>query len=214
LSPEPEWRWLPEWPPASLTRSLYLHPGGGLVGDVRPATDADASSFTDDPAHPTPAVGGQVINPGIGGYRDNRRRERRADVLTFTSEPLTEAIEVIGHPTVELAHHAENPQVDYFVRLCEVTKTGRSVNLSDGFRRLTPQAAAEPLLIRLDALAHRFAPGTRIRLQGSGGAHPRYARNLGTDEDPATGTRIVPSPRSICHGQGGFSRVLLPSESV
>jgi predicted acyl esterase len=59
-------------------------------------------------------------------------------------------------------------------------------------------------------MAHRFNPGTRVRLQISGGAHPRYARNLGTDEDPATSVHLVPSHRTICHGDGGYSRVFLP----
>ena len=62
----------------------------------------------------------------------------------------------------------------------------------------------------MEAVAHRFGPGTRIRLQVSGGAHPRYARSLGTDQDPATSTELVPSRRTIFHGRGGVSRVLLP----
>jgi hypothetical protein len=48
--------------------------------------------------------------------------------------------------------------------------------------------------------AHRLATGSRIRLQVSGGAYPRWARNLGTDKDPATGTRLASSHRTICHG--------------
>ena len=37
--------------------------------------------------------------------------------------------------------------------------------------------------------AHRFRAGHRIRLQVSGGAHPRYARNLGTGEPLGEATR-------------------------
>jgi hypothetical protein len=40
----------------------------------------------------------------------------------------------------------------------------------------------------LAPMAHRFAAGHRIRLQVSSGAHPRYARNPGTGEDPAAAT--------------------------
>jgi hypothetical protein len=65
-------------------------------------------------------------------------------------------------------------------------------------------------LIQLDAAAHRFTPGRRICLQVSGGADPRYARNLGTDEDPASGTQLAPSHRTSSHGDGGFSRLVLP----
>jgi uncharacterized protein len=63
-------------------------------------------------------------------------------------------------------------------------------------------------------MAHRFTPGTRIRLQISGGAHPRYARNLGTDQDPARSSNLAPSRRTIFHGDGGFSRIFLPCRLV
>ena len=177
---------------------------------TQPTPTAGPSTFTYDPADPTPAVGGRVINPAIGGYRDNRKLEERDDVLTFTGPPLNEPLEVIGNPVVELVHRTDNPYADLFVRLCEVRKNGRSINVSDGFQRLEPEKSSGTILLRLDAMAHRFTPGTRIRLQVSGGAHPRYARNLGTDEDPATSSNLAPSRRTIFHGDGGFSRIFLP----
>lgn len=204
-----EWRHLSTWPPPTTVRVLHLQPGGGL-DDARPSPDAGPTTFSFDPAEPTPAVGGRIINPAIGGYRDNRRLEERADVVTFTSSPLVEPLEVIGNPVVELVHHTDNPRADLFVRLCEVRRNGRSVNVSDGFRRLDPGTANGTVRLRMEAVAHQFTPGTRVRLQVSGGAHPRYARNLGTDEDPATGSDLAPSRRRIHHGEGGFSRVLLP----
>ena len=204
-----EWRHLHAWPPATREQALYLQPGGGL-GHSHPSPDSPPSTFRFDPANPTPAVGGRVINPAIAGTRDNRNLEKREDVLTFTTPPLDEPLEVLGSPVVELVHHTDNPCADIFVRICEVTANGRSLNLSDGFVRLSPERNTGTVVIRLDAIAHRFDAGNRIRLQVSGGAHPRYARNLGTDEDPATSTRLVPSRRTLCHGAGGFSRVLLP----
>ena len=119
--------------------------------------------------------------------------------------------QVIGNPVVELVHRTDNPHADLFVRLCEVRKNGRSINVSDGFQRLEPEKSSGTILLRLDAMAHRFTPGTRLRLQISGGAHPRYARNLGTGEDPATSSNLAPSRRMIFHGVDGFSRILLPS---
>ena len=119
-------------------------------------------------------------------------------------------MEVLGSPVAQLVHHTDNPCADIFVRICEVTAKGRSLNLSDGFVRLSPERNSGTVTIRLDAIAHRFNAGNRVRLQVSGGAHPRYARNLGTDEDPATSTRLVASRRTVCHGAGGYSRVLWP----
>ena len=89
------------------------------------------------------------------------------------------------------------------MRLCEVRKNGRSINVSDGFQRLEPEKSTGTILLRLDAMAHRFTPGTRIRLQISGG-----------DEDPATSSTLAPSRRTIFHGDGGFSRFFLPCQLV
>lgn len=204
-----EWRDLEAWPPPTRDRVLHLQPGGGLADGPPPPTSGP-TTFTYGPADPTPAVGGQVINPAIGGRRDNRRLERRADVVTFTSEPLAEPLEVLGTPVAEIVHETDNPWADLFVRLCDVRGDGRSVNVSDGFRRLGPDDASGIVEVRLDALSHRFARGHRLRLQVSGGAHPRWARNLGTDQPPATGTDMAPSNRTIRHGVGGSSRLHLP----
>jgi uncharacterized protein len=203
------WRYLPEWPPATNEQLIYLHPNG-LLGDTEPTPTAGPSMFIYDPGDPTPAVGGRVINPALGGHRDNRKLEQRDDVLTFTGPLLDEPLEVMGNPVVELVHGTDNPHADLFVRLCEVRKNGRSINVSDGFQRLEPERSSGTIMLRLEALAHRFTPGTRIRLQISGGAHPRYARNLGTDEDPATSSKLASSRRTIFHGDGGFSRIVLP----
>ncbi|MET0523748.1 MAG: CocE/NonD family hydrolase [Nocardioides sp.] len=204
-----EWRNLQTWPPPTSDRVFYLHPEGGL-DDTPPSSFTGPTTFTYDPADPTPAVGGRVINPAIGGHRDNRKLEARADVVTFTSPPLTENLDVLGSPVVEVVHETDNPHADLFVRVCEVRKNGRSVNVSDGFARLGPANANGTITLRLDALAYRFTPGNRLRLQVSGGAHPRYARNLGTSQDPATSTDLTPSARKIFHGDGGVSRVHMP----
>jgi putative CocE/NonD family hydrolase len=188
---------------------LYLQPKGGL-NDAQPTSAEGPTTFTYDPTDPTPAVGGRIINPAVGGYRDNRKLEKRADVLTFTSPPLVEPLEVIGNPIFEVVHQTDNPYADLFVRVCEVRRNGRSINLSDGFQRLEPETSNGTISVRLDAMAHRFNPGVRIRLQVSGGAHPRYARNLGTNQDPATSSNVAPSRRKIFHGAGGFSRLSLP----
>jgi predicted acyl esterase len=90
-----------------------------------------------------------------------------------------------------------------------VDAKGRSRSVSDGYLRLKPDRPAL-LRIDLDAMAHRFGAGHRIRLMIAGGSHPRYSRNLGTDEPPLTGERLVPSTHTVAHGTGGVSRLVLP----
>ncbi|MGY1710795.1 CocE/NonD family hydrolase [Geodermatophilus sp. SYSU D00758] len=202
-----EWRDLPGWPPATGERVLYLAPGGALAPIAPPAT-AGPARFPHDPADPTPTVGGRLLGAG-SGYRDDRRLATRDDVLVLDSAPLPAPLEIAGCPVVELAHSSDNPHVDLFARVSEVDARGRSRNVSDGFRRLDPAGREGAVRLELDAVAHRFRAGSRVRLLVAGGSHPRFERNLGTGEDPATSARTAPSLRSITLA-GGASRLLLP----
>jgi uncharacterized protein len=200
------WRDLPDWPPATSEHALYLQPGGALAenpptaGPLRPAT------FRFDPADPTPTVGGPLLSPN-GGYRDDTRLGLRNDVLTFTAATLTHDLCVYGNPVIELAHTADNPQADVLVRISEVDVRGRSRNVSDGFQRLVETDGSDTVSIELDAIAHRFQAGSRIRLVIAGGWFPRYARNLGTLEPALTGRQVKPTTHSVGFGP---SRLLLP----
>ncbi len=152
-------------------------------------------SFTYDPSDPTPTVGGaSLLN---GGYKDDSELAVRSDVVVFTGEPLTRPLEVLGTPAVSLAHSTDNPHADVFVRISEVEPDGTSRNVTDGFVRLDPAAADGLIRIEFDPIAHRFSAHNRVRLIVAGGAFPRWERNLGTDDDPATSSRMAPSTRTI-----------------
>jgi putative CocE/NonD family hydrolase len=214
------WVELADWPPAMPEHELFLQPTGRLTDsappDTAPPSDDSSSrerssTFTYDPSDPTPTVGGRLL-AAAGGYRDDTRLARRDDVLTFTGDPLPADLYVAGNPVVELAHSCDNPHHDIFVRISEVDAKGRSRNVSDGFLRLNDHTG--PVRLELDAVAHRFPAGSRIRLLIAGGSHPRFARNLGTAEPPISGSQLVPATHTVHHGQGGVSRVVLPAGPV
>jgi len=92
---------------------------------------------------------------------------------------------------------------------------GTSLNVCDALIRLAP---AEPerdadgvaaVRFELWPAGHRFAAGHRIRVQVSSGAHPRYARNPGTGEDPVRATRLLPADQEVFHDPGRPSSVTL-----
>jgi putative CocE/NonD family hydrolase len=206
------WRRLAGWPPASTPLTLQLQPGGGLSADP-PPPDAPASAFTFDPDAPTPSVGGPSLALS-GGYRDDTELAGRPDVLAFTGGPLDRDLEIAGTVVVELAHRTDVPHADLFVRLCDTDARGRSRNVCEGYLRLPVERSQDAVRLELGAVAHRFAAGHRIRLLVAGGAHPVYARNLGTGEPVATGTRTVSVVHTVAHGPGGTSSVTLPVLSV
>jgi uncharacterized protein len=206
-----QWRDLPEWPPPQARDQPWYLDADGSLRD-QPPVQAGSSSFRYDPSDPTPSIGGPVLS-GTAGAVDNGDLEARADVLTFTSAPLTEALEILGPVSARLRIRASNPHHDVFARLCDVDPGGRSRNICDGLIRHQPGDRAgddTPITVPMSSTAYRFNAGHRIRLQVSGGAHPRYARNTGTAEPAATATRLVPADIQIRHDPDAPGTLSLP----
>jgi predicted acyl esterase len=100
------------------------------------------------------------------------------------------------------------PAVEAGILKCANDVRGRSLNVSDSYRRLSDRS--ETVTVQLDAITHRFTAGSRIRVLVAGGCHPRYARNLGTGEAVATGQQLKPTSHEV---HIGASRVVLPVPS-
>ena len=214
VSGRKQWQDLDAWPPPAGVESQVwqLQPHGRLS----PSAPAGGSTaFRYDPADPTPSVGGRVLAVGGAGVQDNTRLEARPDVVTFTSVPLSVPVEVLGAPVAELQVSSDNPHIDLFARLCDVNRRGRSRNITDRIVRVpvdgTAPGEVRTVRITLDDTAHQFQAGHRIRLQVSAGAHPRYARNLGTGEPDGTGTAMRPATITIHHSDGLCSTLTLPA---
>jgi hypothetical protein len=151
-----------------------------------------------------------------GGAVDNRTLEARSDVLVYTSDALREPLEVIGSVQADMWVSSSLDHTDFFVRLCDVHPDGRSINVCDGLRRFDPASikraadGAFSAAVAMWPVGYRFAPGHRLRIQVSSGAHPVYARNLGTGDPPATGTAMRAVDQAVYHEPGRLSSVLLP----
>jgi uncharacterized protein len=212
------WRDLPDWPPPAVTTAWHLHPAGQLSS--APPVPSAPDRFRYDPMDPTPSLGGPLLVAQRAGPVDNRPVEARPDVLTYTSGPLHEMVEVIGPVTARVYVRSTLPYLDVFLRLCDVDRRGRSWNVCDGLVRVAPDrfsrdaAGVLAVDVSLWPAAHRFAVGHRLRLQVSGGAHPRYARNPGTGEPLGTAVMLQAGEREILHDPEHPSAVHLPVSQV
>jgi putative CocE/NonD family hydrolase len=208
------WREFPRWPPpGSRERDLWLAGEDRLQEDRAASGEAGGERYRYDPADPTPSVGGPVLLTRAP-VADNRPLEARPDVLTYTTPPLPAPLESIGPVRVELWAGASSPYFDLFARVCDVDPEGASWNVCDALQRIHPGLFEQTngcwhVAFELWPIAHRFAGGHRIRLQVSSGAYPRYARNPGTGEDPATATALRTVDVEILHGAAHPSRLIL-----
>ncbi len=209
-----EWREFEVFPPGPASgQSWSLHLGGALA--AFPAAASPPDRYRYDPSDPTPNLGGAIFAFTGAGPVDQARLEQRQDVLKFTAVALASPLTLIGNARLRLFARSSVPHADFFVRLCDVDPAGVSINVCDGFLRTDPQTPIRAdrtleLDIALHATAHCFRIGHRLRLQVSSGAHPRYARNSGTDEPVGTGTTLRAVDIEIFHDPERPSAITLP----
>jgi putative CocE/NonD family hydrolase len=207
------WRDLPAWPPPARLQSLYLAANACLAGQPSAADAPD--DYIYDPADPTPSFGGPLMSPHAG-RRDNLRLEARPDVLVFTSEALEVDLTVMGTAAITLYVRSSLDNTDFFVRLCDVQRDGCSLNITDGFLRLSPGVGAiqDQGILRLEIslwpTAYQFKAGHRLRLQVSSGAHPRISRNTGEALPLAQASRLLPAHQTVFHDTERPSAIIIP----
>ncbi|MGH9207520.1 MAG: CocE/NonD family hydrolase, partial [Acidimicrobiales bacterium] len=207
------WVELADWPPPTVPQAWYLHPEGRL--SPHPPDDSSPDRYRYDPADPTPGIGGPSLLIGNAGPKEQRRRETRSDVLTYTSDALAQDLTVIGPVRTDLHLRSSLDHTDFFVRLCDVSPQGKSKNLSDGIVRLAPGDVTRgpdgSFFLRIDLwpTANTFRRGHCVRLQISSGAHPLFVRNTGSGERLADATRLCPADQEVLHDPAHQSALLL-----
>ncbi len=210
------WRELAAWPPPGTgEHRLWLASDGRLEEHPPADGSGEGERYRYDPSDPTPSLGGPVLlarEPVV----DNRPLEARPDVVTYTTAPLPAVFEAIGPVRVELYVRADLPHFDLFARVCDVDERGASWNVCDALARVTPETfehlddGSSRVVFALWPIGHRFARGHSIRLQVSSGAHPRYARNPGTGDDPMTATALRPVTLELLRDPEHASHLVLP----
>src|SRR6202021_839009 len=106
-------RWVrySEWPPANAEeKTLYLPAKGKLSFEAPADGEAEFDEYVSDPLHPVPYLEhppAELDEQYM--YADQRFAAQRADVLTFVTEPLTEAVIVAGPVSPHLQVSTSGP---------------------------------------------------------------------------------------------------------
>lgn len=200
-----EWRDYSAWPPKEARETrLHLRAEGTLTPEPE-GGECEPSRFTYDPADPTPSL--HTLSPFRGNSKkpDMRRLEARDDALVFTGAPLDADADVVGPVAVDLHIRSSSAHTDLYACLCDVDPSGLSLKVCDGYVRLRadkhpPDAnGVREVKVECWPTAYRFRRGHRLRVIVASGAHPRWARNLGTGEPLGEGTTMVRQAQEIFH---------------
>ncbi len=216
------WRDEHEWPLARTAYTSYYLSGGGhansSVRDGRlllepPAGHQLADTYVYDPRNPVRSRGGAMLGPRAGiALQDDV--EARSDVLTYSTGPLADDLEVTGPIEATLYVTTSATSTDFTVKLVDVHPDGRAYNVSDGILRrafpLSAQSVPEQITIQLWPTSMLFLRGHRIRIEVSSSNYPRYDRNPNTGGDIATETHPMAATQAVYHSAEAPSRIVLP----
>lgn len=225
------WRDESEFPLARTQYARYfLHAarpangvaGGGLLSREAPSRER-AETYTYDPAHPVPTIGGRLCcgTARPPGPFDQRPNESRSDVLVFSTPPLDRDVEVTGFVKVDLFAASSAVDTDFTAMLVDVDPNGYARLLTDGIVRARYRSSterAEPIVpgkvyeysIDLWATSNLFKAGHQIRVYVSSSNFPRFDRNLNTGEPILGATRSVTARQTIYHDAEHPSSIALP----
>lgn len=117
------WQKFDVWPPKNTPQvQLYFGPNGQLSVN-KPVDPNTVFDYVSDPAKPVPytsQVEGLTFTPRAFMSDDQREASRRPDVLTFQTEPLTDAVTLAGEILAKLKVAISTTDADFVVKLIDV----------------------------------------------------------------------------------------------
>ncbi len=132
---EERWKAAETWPPpASMTP--YFFKENGILSKERPQNQQGHDTILVDP---TAGTGEHtrwntlIANPIITPYPNRNEEDRK--LLCYTTAPLTENIEVTGHPLVTLSIASTAEDGNFFVYLEDINEEGEIAYVTEGLLR-------------------------------------------------------------------------------
>jgi uncharacterized protein len=163
-----------------------------------------------DPWRPVPSLGGHAGIPA--GVFERSHIDCRADVLTYTTEPLLDNLHLAGDVVVEISCIADKPSFDLSAVLSEVYPDGRVYNFTQGYLHCRDGMNLSVRKVQLQTICVRIASGNALRLSISAACFPAYAMNSGTEEEISKQQLINHEIITLTVNCGGNSpsQILLP----
>jgi putative CocE/NonD family hydrolase len=166
-------RWIsePAWPSPNIeTLAWHLNPQG-----LSPEPGAEEARRLCSPLTTGANCGSYCPGMRLGDEHPGDQREEDAGSLVFDSPPLTQPLEILGAPVVELRIASDRPVAQVTARLCDLHPDGASTRVSympfnlthrDGHAHPQPMTPGDFSTVRiaLKDVAYGFPKGHRIRI--------------------------------------------------
>ncbi|MFI5157101.1 MAG: CocE/NonD family hydrolase, partial [Chitinophagales bacterium] len=187
-----KWKTYSKWPPAESTIKKLYAAGEGKASFIPPTAKTGFTRFISDPANPVPyrtlpieATYGRGSRWRIWHVEDQRFATTRPDVISFSTDTLTEDITVTGDIMAHVFASTTGTDADWIVKLIDVYPDFFSENIllsqyelpvaMEAFRGRYRKSFSNPtalipnkpeeFVVGLHEINHRFKRGHRIRIQ-------------------------------------------------
>ncbi len=190
---------------------------GKLSEQLTKSTPSD--TFTYNPARPAPTPFWKE-NFQNGTNEDLRSIQRRDDVLVFTTDPLTEPLNIVGRIKAELYVSTSAVDTDFVARLSDVHPDGYAMRLNAGILRLRFREGYEQMkfvkpdeIVKIEvdvwATGHQFQKGHSVRLEITSSAYPTWAPNFNTGGNIWEETEPIVAQQTVYHSEQYPSKLIL-----
>ncbi len=226
-----QWAKFDKWPPQSTSvTSLHFRSQKLLAVNSRPMEEQGYDEYVSDPKNPVPSDGG-VLSARTREYmvNDQRFASARADVISFTTQPLAEDMTVAGPVFADLWAELSTQDADFVVKLIDVFPSTFEGKLADyqmlvrgeimparfrkSFQNPKPMPVGQPELVsyELPGVFHTFKKGHRIMVQVQSSWFPLAAMNPQSfvNHFRATESDFVPSTVRVHRSRQNASRLRL-----
>ena len=227
-----KWQSSATWPPEGAHQETFFLSSSGkansLFGDgtltTAPSDSDNPDNFVYDPMNPVPSYGGNVCCTGnavAGGAFDQRKMEARADILVYTSDPLTENTEVSGPIDETLYVSSDAKDTDFTVKLIDVYPDGRAYNLDETIQRVRYREGYDKPPVFMEkgqvykvtlqpmTTSNYYPAGHRLRIEISSSNFPRFDRNLNTGGNNYDESAGVVAHNAVHHSKQHPSQVTI-----
>ena len=197
--------------------------GDGALSLMPPSKDIP-DTFTYDPMNPVGSYGGNVCcigNAVQGGSFDQSQMELRNDILVYTSEALSEGVEITGFIESTLFVSSTGLDTDVTIKLIDVYPDGKAYNLDETIQRLRYRDGYDKEVFmeknkvyKVDltpmVTSNYFPAGHKIRIEVSSSNFPRFDRNLNTGGNNYDESKGIVVENKIHHSKQYPSVIKLP----
>lgn len=209
------WHEADVWPPEGKSvRRFYLGASAAhrWLRSSPPQDERSEASYVYDPADPTPSYGGRTLYLGrlAMGPIDQTPLHRRADVLTYQSECLERALDIVGAVCLTLHVSSSAVDTDFVAKLVDVGTDAVALPICEGVVRLRWRrgfdaeqtyvpGTIETIVIHLGDVAWRVLAGHRLCVQIQSANYPHLDANMNTGAAIGADEHGVPATNRIYH---------------